>query len=130
MAQTPIDIKKLAGGAVVAMMLLAPLAVGWKSIEPLIFEPAKGLFKRLPVAYTNLSPIRIRYRPIKRIKVRVVEKGKGRGQNIRITYKDNSPIKIIRKDSSRRRLEDVEGLPRVHVQRTFSRGVQPQRPPE
>lgn len=130
MAKKPINKRKVAVGLVVAAMLLVPIGVGWKSIEPLIFVPAKGLFKRLPVTYANLSPIRIRHRSLKRIKVRVIEKGKGSGQNIRVTFKDNSPIKIIRKDSSNRRLEDVEGLPRVHVQRTFRRGVQPQRPGE
>lgn len=122
-----IDKRALIGGLVVSVLLLAPLAVGYKAIEPMIFEPARQLFRRLPVTYANLSPIKIRHRKIKGIPVRVIPVGKGKGANIRITYKDNSPIKIIRKDSSRQaaRLEDLPGLPQVRVRRTFTRGLQP-----
>jgi hypothetical protein len=121
-----IDKRALLGGLVVSALLLAPLAVGYKAIEPMIFEPARQLFRRLPVTYANLSPIKIRHRKIKGIPVRVIQKGKGKGANIRITYKDNSPIKIIRKDSRQaERLEDLEGLPQMRVRRTFTRGLQP-----
>jgi hypothetical protein len=121
-----IDKRALLGGLIVSGMLLAPLAVGYKAIEPMIFEPARQLFNRLPVTYANLSPIKIRHRKIKGIPVRVIEKGKGKGANIRITYKDNSPIKIIRKDSREVvPLEDLPGLPQMRVRRTFTRGLQP-----
>lgn len=121
-----IDKRALLGGLVVSVMLLAPLAVGYKAIEPMIFEPARQLFKRLPVTYANLSPIKIRHRKIKGIPVRVIPKGKGSGANIRITFKDNSPIKIIRKDSrTAAPLEDLPGLPQMRVRRTFTRGLQP-----
>ena len=121
-----IDKRAVVAGLVVAVLLLVPMAVGFKALEPIIFEPAKQLFKRLPVTYANLSPIKIRHRKIKGIPVRVVEKGKGKGANIRITYKDNSPIKIIRKDSREVvPLEDLPGVPQVRVRRTFTRGLQP-----
>jgi hypothetical protein len=121
-----IDKRALVGGLVVSAMLIVPMAVGYKAIEPVIFEPARQLFKRLPVTYANLSPIKIRHRKIKGIPVRVIQKGKGKGANIRITYKDNSPIKIIRKDSRlAERMEDLPGLPQMRVRRTFTRGLQP-----
>jgi hypothetical protein len=121
-----IDKRALLGGLVVSGLLLVPMAVGYKAIEPMIFEPAQQFFKRLPVTYANLSPIKIRHRKIKGIPVRVIPKGKGKGANIRITYKDNSPIKIIRKDSRDvARLEDLPGLPQVRVRRTATRGLQP-----
>lgn len=126
-----IDKRKLIAGLAVAGMLLAPLFAGFKYIEPLIFEPAQQLFKRLPVTYANLSPIKIRERKIKNIPVRVIPKGKGKGANIRITYKDNSPIKIIRKDSRiKPLLEDIPGLNQVQVRRTFTRGLTPPAPAE
>jgi hypothetical protein len=121
-----IDKRAIVGGLVMASLLFVPMAVGYKSLEPLIFEPAQQLFKRLPVTYANLSPIKIRHRKIKGIPVRVIPKGKGKGANIRITYKDNSPIKIIRKDTrDMARLEDLPGLPQMRVRRTFTRGLQP-----
>lgn len=121
-----IDKRALVAGLVMAVLLLVPMAVGFKYIEPLIFEPAQALFKRLPVTYANLSPIKIRHRKIKGVPVRVIPKGKGKGANIRITYKDNSPIKIIRKDTREFvPMEDLPGLPQVRVRRTFTRGLQP-----
>lgn len=121
-----IDKRALVAGLVMAVLLIAPLAIGYKAIEPILFEPAMQLFKRLPVTYANLSPIKIRHRKIKGIPVRVIEKGKGKGANIRITYKDNSPIKIIRKDSRTVvPMEDLPGLPQMRVRRTFTRGLQP-----
>lgn len=121
-----IDKRALAAGLVMAVLLLVPLVVGFKAIEPMLFEPAKQLFRRLPVTYAKLSPIKIRERKIVNIPVRVIPKGKGKGANIRITYKDNSPIKIIRKDSREAApMEDLPGLPQMRVRRTFTRGLHP-----
>jgi hypothetical protein len=122
-----INKKKLALRVAVAAMIGLPLYAGYKYLEPLLFRPAQQLFARLPIAYTNLSPIPIRFRAIRQIPVRVIPKG---ANGIRVTYKDLSPITIIHKGGNEEGLPEVEGLSRMRVHHRWSNGLHPPQPEE
>jgi hypothetical protein len=121
MNKPAIDKRKLAIRVSVAAMILIPLYVGFKYIEPFLFRPAQQLFSRLPVTYGNLSPIPIRFRAIRTIPVRVIPKG---ANGIRVTYKNLSRIPITYKGGDEESMPSLPGLTNMRVQHRYSNGIQ------
>jgi hypothetical protein len=125
--------KRIFIGALVTAMIVGPSYAAYKYMEPLLYQPARLLFKRLPVTYSNLSPIPIRQRRIITIPVRVIPKG---AYGIRVTHKDLSKIKVTYKNSRglKRKLaegeEETVTNPRVQVQHVYRNGLQTPPPPE
>jgi hypothetical protein len=119
------DKQKVAFAVVVLTMLTAPVAIGFKYLEPMLDQPAEQLFTRMPVRESDLSLIPVRERNIRSIPVRVLPEGR---PNIPVTFKDLSTIPVSHKHQGGEGLPPVEGLHGVQTRHSRSRGIQPRMP--